>query len=103
LILRQRNWSFPINNNNHHQAIGIFDSGVGGLSVVDSISKLMPNENLIYVADSQFTPYGDKSDQVIESRVVAIGEFLYQQNVKAIVVACNTATAAAVKILRNKY
>jgi glutamate racemase len=71
--------------------------------VVKAIAQLMPNENLIYVADSQFMPYGNKSDQLIESRVVAIAEFLDQQNVKAIVVACNTATAAAIELIRRRY
>lgn len=63
----------------------------------------MPNENLIYVADSEFTPYGNKSEQQIESRVLMIAELLSDQNAKAIVVACNTATAAAIKALREKY
>lgn len=63
----------------------------------------MPNENLIYVADSEFTPYGNKSEQLIESRVMSIAELLNHQNVKALVVACNTATAAAIKSLREKY
>ena len=71
-------------NNN---PIGIFDSGVGGLSILKAIKKLMPNENLIYVADSQYTPYGNKSEQEIESRVLAIAEHLTTLNVKAIVVA----------------
>jgi glutamate racemase len=106
LILRQRNWSFSINNKknkDNNQAIGVFDSGVGGLSVVEAINQLMPNENLIYVADSQFAPYGDKPDQLIESRVIAIADFFHQHNVKAIVVACNTATAAAIQLIRNQY
>ena len=87
--------------NNH--PIGIFDSGVGGLSILKAIHELLPNENLIYVADSAFTPYGNKSDQLIELRVLAIAEHLIKQNVKAIVVACNTATAAAVQSLRDTY
>lgn len=63
----------------------------------------MPNEQLIYVADNLHAPYGEKSDAFIGSRVLAIADFLFQQNVKAIVVACNTATAAAVQSLRDKY
>ncbi len=63
----------------------------------------MPNENLIYVADSEFTPYGNKSEQQIAARVLAISEYLITRKVKAIVVACNTATAAAIQTLRNKY
>jgi glutamate racemase len=63
----------------------------------------MSNENLIYLADSEYTPYGNKSEQQIELRVLAIAEHLLNQNVKALVVACNTATAAAIETLRNKY
>jgi glutamate racemase len=87
-------------NNN---PIGIFDSGVGGLSILQAINSLMPQEDLIYVADSQFTPYGDKSEREIEDRVLAIASFLTEKNVKCIVVACNTATAAAVNQLRRLY
>jgi len=83
--------------------IGIFDSGVGGLSILKAIRKLMSAENLIYVADSQFTPYGNKSAQQIEDRVLKIAKLLIKQKVKAIVVACNTATAASVKTLRDRY
>lgn len=83
--------------------IGIFDSGVGGLSILNAVCQLMPNENLIYVADSAYTPYGEKTDKQIEDRVLAISDFLERQNVKAMVVACNTATAAAVSLLREKY
>ena len=63
----------------------------------------MPNENLIYLADSEHAPYGNKSEQFIEERVLAIADFLFSKNVKAIVVACNTATAAAINHLRNNY
>lgn len=87
-----------INNN----PIGIFDSGVGGLSVVKAINELMPNEKLIYVADSQYTPYGDRDPEFISQRVHKITEFLMSEHVKALVIACNTATAAAVKTLREQ-
>jgi len=83
--------------------IGIFDSGVGGLSVLNAIHQLMLSENLIYFADSQYTPYGDKSEKQIEDRVLAIAKQLIKQEVKAIVVACNTATAAAVESIRKLY
>jgi len=88
---------------NNKNPIGIFDSGVGGLTVLNAIHKLMPTENLIYVADSQFTPYGEKSEKQIETRVLTIAGHLNKQNVKAIVVACNTATAAAVNTLRERF
>ena len=83
--------------------IGVFDSGVGGLSVLQEIHRLLPNENLIYVADSAHAPYGDKPKDFILARSRAIFEFFQARQVKAIVVACNTATAAAVKELRTLY
>ncbi|MGR9013702.1 MAG: glutamate racemase [Gammaproteobacteria bacterium] len=83
--------------------IGVFDSGVGGLSVLHDIRRALPNENLLYVADSIHAPYGDKSQQFIEARSIAISEFLVGRNAKAIVVACNTATGAAVTALRSRF
>ena len=83
--------------------VGVFDSGVGGLSVLREIHQLLPNEDLLYVADSAHAPYGDKPKEFILERSTAIIEFFLSQKVKAIVVACNTATAAAVKELRGIY
>jgi len=83
------------------QAIGVFDSGVGGLSVLTHIRDLLPNESLCYVADSAFMPYGCKSDQLVEERCMKIAAFFSEQRCKAIVVACNTATAVAVHHLRS--
>lgn len=83
--------------------IGVFDSGVGGLSVLKEIHSLLPTEELIYLADSGYAPYGDRSNEFIKERVLAIAEFFIRQNVKAMVVACNTATAVAVQELREKY
>jgi glutamate racemase len=80
----------------------VFDSGVGGLSVLREIRRELPAEDLIYVADSAYAPYGDQPDTVIEHRSIAIANFLIQQNVKAIVVACNTATSVAVETLRAR-
>src|SRR5690242_12627965 len=80
--------------------VGVFDSGIGGLSVLRHIHALLPHEDLIYVADSAFAPYGDKSEQAVVARSLAIAEFLLTQGVKALVVACNTATAAAIQGLR---
>ena len=80
----------------HNQAaIGVFDSGLGGISVLHEIRHLLPYESLIYIADSAHVPYGEKSAEFIVQRSIAISEFLLAQPVKAIVVACNTATAAA--------
>lgn len=90
-------------SNNIKIAIGVFDSGVGGLSVLKHIHALMPDESLIYVADSLFAPYGNKSKEVIQSRCFAIADQLIAQEVKTLVVACNTATAAAVEALRARY
>jgi len=83
--------------------IGVFDSGVGGLSVLREIRRALPGEDLLYVADSGHAPYGDKSRQFIEARSLAITEFLISRQAKAIVVACNTATGAAVTTLRAKF
>lgn len=84
--------------------IAIFDSGVGGLSVLDEISKILPNENLIYVADSRNAPYGLKSFEEIYIRASKIINFLLKNHeLKLIVVACNTATAACIKKLREVY
>lgn len=84
-------------------AIGVFDSGLGGISVLHEIRHLLPAESLIYIADSAHVPYGEKSSAFIVQRSLAISEFLVAQSVKAIVVACNTATAAAVTELRQRW
>jgi glutamate racemase len=83
--------------------IGIFDSGVGGLSVAKAVHKLMPQEDLLYVADTAFSPYGDKSPELILQRMRTISVFLIAHNAKAIVIACNTATTAAVRQLRQEF
>ncbi len=83
--------------------IGVFDSGVGGISVLKHIHTLLPNEDLIYVADSKFAPYGNKTPEFIQERAIWIADFLNSKGAKALVVACNTATAAAVDLLRQKY
>lgn len=83
--------------------IGIFDSGVGGLSVLRHIQEALPHEHLLYVADSAHAPYGGKSPQEIQARSLALTEFLVGKGAKAIVVACNTATAAAIGLLRERF
>jgi glutamate racemase len=82
--------------------IGIFDSGVGGLAILRAIRSLLPAEELIYVADSAHLPYGEKSAAEVSARAVAIAEFLLANQVKAIVAACNTATAYAIDRLRSR-
>ena len=83
--------------------IGIFDSGVGGLSVLRHIQQHLPQEALLYVADAGYAPYGGRTDCFLDARVLAIGDYLVQRPVKAIVVACNSATAASIAALRHAY
>ena len=83
--------------------IGVFDSGVGGLSILRAIRSELPAEDVLYIADSGHAPYGERQAAFIEERAVAIFEFLLGHDVKAAVVACNTATAAAVATLRARY
>ena len=83
--------------------IGLFDSGIGGLSVALEIRRELPHERLLYVADSAHAPYGDKPAAYIERRALAIVDFFVEQDAKAVVVACNTATAVAVDALRARW
>lgn len=85
------------------QPIGIFDSGLGGISVWKEVVELLPNESFIYFADSGHCPYGEKSSDEIGEMSAYITRFLIEKNCKAIVVACNTATAAAIKRLRKEF
>ena len=86
-----------------HNPIGIFDSGLGGLTIYNEIHKLLPHENTIYLADSKNAPYGGKSKQQIIDISVKNTEFLLGNDCKLIVVACNTASTNAVKYLREHY
>ncbi len=81
--------------------IAIFDSGVGGLSIAQCINHRLPNENLLYVADTLHAPYGDKTAEFIQQRVNEIAYWFIERNAKAIVVACNTATVNAIDQLRK--
>lgn len=81
--------------------VGIFDSGIGGWCVLREIRRELPAEALLYVADSAFAPYGDRSNAFIAARATAIAQFLIGKGAKALVVACNTATSAAVTSLRE--
>ncbi len=83
--------------------IGIFDSGVGGLTILSEIQKLLPKESFVYLADQKNAPYGDKSKLVIQKRARAISHFLIKHKVKLIVVACNTSTIASISILRKNF
>ena len=83
--------------------IGIFDSGVGGLSVLRAVREQMPNESVIYFGDQGHVPYGSRSMEQIQNFSEGITNFLREQNAKIIVVACNTASAAALRYLREKF
>jgi len=85
------------------RAIGVFDSGVGGLSVLREIRRELPFEHLLYVADSGYAPYGDRPAAFVQHRSRTVVEFLIGQGAKAVVVACNTATAVAVDSLRSAF
>ena len=91
------------NEKSFDKPIAVFDSGVGGISVLRHIHELLPNEQLLYMADSKYAPYGNKSAAEIQERCFEITDFLIAKNAKAIVVACNTATAAAIDMMRAKY
>ncbi len=83
--------------------IGVFDSGVGGLTILRAVREALPSEDLVYVADAAHVPYGQKSPEQIRRRAMTICGFLVEQGAKAIVVACNTATAAAIDALRVQW
>lgn len=83
--------------------IGIFDSGVGGLSLAKCINHLLPNEQIIYFADQLHLPYGTKSSEFLSERALEVCEHLVQYPVKSIVVACNTATSTTINLLREKF
>ena len=83
--------------------IGVFDSGIGGLTVLDEIQQLLPHETLLYVADCGHIPYGEKTPAFILERSRRVAEFFREQGAKAFVIACNTATVAAVADLREDY
>lgn len=88
---------------NSRSPIGIFDSGLGGLSTTGAICRLLPQEDLLYFGDSIHNPYGTKTREQIIDYCTAICDAFEKQNVKAIVIACNTATSAAVPLLRKRY
>jgi glutamate racemase len=83
--------------------VGVFDSGIGGVSVLKHMRQLLPHEDFLYCADSKYAPYGNKSPEFIYQRSHALTRFLIGQGAKAIVVACNTATAGAIMSLREHF
>lgn len=83
--------------------IGVFDSGVGGITVLHEALKQLPQENFIYYADTDHVPYGTKTKEEVKQLVLEAVDFMAQEGIKALVVACNTATSIAIKDLREKY
>ena len=86
-----------------HNPIGVFDSGLGGITVLGELKKLMPNENFIYLGDSKNAPYGTKSEEEIKKHTTECVEKLIAMGVKAVVIACNTATSVAANDLRRDF
>lgn len=86
-----------------NRPIGIFDSGVGGITVLKEIHKQLPNEHLIYLGDTKNFPYGNKNKEEIIKFAIQNVEYLIKKNVKIIVIACGTATSQAIEILQNKF
>lgn len=89
--------------NKKNQAIGVFDSGLGGLTVVKEILKLLPNEKIIYFGDTAHLPYGNKSKETVTRFSIENTKFLLKFKVKVIVVACNTSCSLSLKTLKKKY
>lgn len=91
-------------NNKKNKPIGVFDSGVGGLSVLLELKRLLPNEDFIFLADQKYVPYGEKSKEELIARVYKITDyFLKYHDTKMMIVACNTATCNAIEELRERY
>ena len=83
--------------------IGVFDSGVGGLTVLREIMEMMPYEDVIYFGDTARIPYGSKSEQTVKKFAYQCAKFLYDKGVKTIVIACNTASAVAIDYLKDRF
>ena len=96
------NASASVSNAGSHAPVGIFDSGLGGLSVLRAVRAQLPGEAILYAADSLYAPYGERDEDFIADRTLAIGEWLVKQGAKALVVACNTATAQSIALVREK-
>jgi len=92
-----------VNKLNSEQAIGVFDSGLGGISVVRAIIDLLPHEHLVYFGDTARVPYGSKSEETVVRFAHQISSFLREKQVKMIVVACNTASAVALESLQKRF
>ena len=87
----------------YERPIAVFDSGLGGISVLNAMMRIMPNENYIYFGDSKHAPYGTKTHEEVQQLSVANLERLIRMGAKAVTVACNTATSVAIDIMRSRY
>src|SRR5437899_1965469 len=94
--------SFPRCMSNS-RPIGVFDSGIGGLTVVKALRDLLPNENIFYLGDTARVPYGPKSPKTVQRYAVELAGMLVRKNAKALVVACNTVSSVALPLLANKF
>ena len=83
--------------------VGVFDSGIGGLSILQALCEQLPQHDFIYIADSGHAPYGERDDEHVLARSHAIADYLLRQDIQALVIACNTATAAAIEALRERH
>src|ERR671938_2131537 len=99
--LPRASWTTTMNLNGN-DPIGVFDSGLGGLTVVRELMHQLPNESIVYFGDTARVPYGPKSPDTVRRYSREISDFLRAQGVKAVVVACNTATAHALPMLREE-
>lgn len=97
------NHQSPIGNHQSDAPIGVFDSGVGGLTVFRALERRLPNESLIYLGDTARIPYGVRSESTIKRYALECATFIQSKGVKAIVIACNTASALAASHLRSKF
>src|SRR5437660_6119767 len=83
--------------------IGVFDSGIGGLTVVKAMRDLLPNENIFYLGDTARVPYGPKSPETVQRYAIELAEMLMKENAKALVVACNTVSSGALPAVIKKF
>ena len=90
-------------NPSSENPVGVFDSGVGGLSILQALQQQLPNEAFVYLADSAHAPYGERDEEFVLQRARSVLHLLHaQHHIKALVIACNTATALAIKVLREE-
>src|SRR3954467_1943169 len=87
----------------NRQPIGVFDSGIGGLTVVKALRDLLPNEDIVYLGDTARVPYGPKSAETVQRYALELAHMLMQKNAKALVIACNTVSSVALPLLTRKF